>query len=92
MANTLDRNEVKAIVALHEAVDLVAVHGILDLPLGPGRRDVPLETFNPLLGAVGRYTAISISRVVHHFDLVLKNRVDPLGSLIEHSVAYLDGL
>ena len=56
MANTLDSDEVEAIVALN-----VAAHLPVRQPGSPCINDAPLEVLNPSLASVSSYSAISIT-------------------------------
>ena len=76
VADTFDSHEVKAVVALDITTDLA-----IGQPWAPLVNNVPVQTLDPLLGAVSWNCTIGVSRVEHHPVLVLEDRVDPDGSL-----------
>ena len=61
MSNTLDGDEVHAIILLVISGDLVAVNSIFGLPLSPRLGHRPVEVLDPLLGSISANCTISVS-------------------------------
>jgi len=78
MANTLDGDEVEAVVLLD-----VAGHLTLGEPWTPVFLNSPVETLDPLLRAIGWNGTISVTGVLHDTGLVTEDWVDPQRALIQ---------
>lgn len=52
----------------------------------PGFRRIPAKSGNPRLGTERRHSAISVTRVVQHFDLASEFLVNPLAALLTDCV------
>lgn len=52
----------------------------------PGFRRIPAKSGNPRLGTERRHSAISVTRVVQHFDLASEFLVNPLAAIITDCV------
>ena len=68
VANTFDCDKVKAIVAFNITADLSISH-----PWAPFIENIPVESLNPLFGAICWDCTIGVTRVEHHSVFVLKN-------------------
>ena len=72
MADTLDCNELKAIVLLNVPTNLSVGE-----PRSPEVNNRPVQDLNPSFGAISSDCAIGVARVEHQAVLVTENLVDP---------------
>jgi len=63
VSNSLDGDEIKAIIRLFVTGDLRFIN-----PRGPWGGDFPVELLDPSFGTKCWDSAICVSRVVHHFN------------------------
>ena len=77
VANSLHSHEVEAtLVALNVTTDLS-----ISRPCSPLISHTPVETLDPLFGAVGWHCTVGVTGEKHHPVLVLEDRVNPDGPL-----------